>query len=357
MQFLMKRFKSNAIRRLRSADLLLILAATPVLLLFALAPGTFELSWAGFGKLGRGGLFIVLFFLAFELWDYRKTAKPRLDRPHIAVTIIILMLGLFYFGAAGIAGWFTELIYSVGKALGAAGEVSNSWLMATDYAAMTVYLLALSMVLFSVRAVRAVITPVILSIGMVIFYLLDAFFPYGSIGPLQFWANFIVAAVGSLSWIFGLPIYGFSNLLTINGTHGFFRLAVFWPSVGVQSMLIYSLVMILLAAKLDSPLRRKVIYATIGVIGTIFLNVARIFIIAYYGYAYAYTGQELDAFHNSIGEILFPIWIVVFLVIVLHVEGRLARREKGRVTRDSRRPRAPPPKSRSSLRSRNKARR
>jgi len=353
----MKRFKSNAIRRLRSADLLLILAAIPVLLLFALAPGTFELSWAGFGKLGRGGLFIVLFFLAFELWDYRKTAKPRLDRPHIAVTIIILMLGLFYFGAAGIAGWFTELIYSVGKALGAAGEVSNSWLMATDYTAMTIYLLALSIVLFSVRAVRAVITPVILSIGMVIFYLLDAFFPYGSIGPLQFWANFIVAAVGSLSWIFGLPIYGFSNLLTINGTHGFFRLAVYWPSVGVQSMLIYSLVMILLAAKLDSPLRRKVIYATIGVTGTIFLNVARIFIIAYYGYAYAHTGQELDAFHNSIGEVLFPIWIVVFLAIVLHVEGRLAHREKGRVTRESRRPRAPPPKSRSSLRSRHKARR
>jgi thaumarchaeosortase len=353
----MKRFESNAIRRLRSADLLLILAAIPVLLLFALAPGTFELSWAGFGKLGRGGLFIVLFFLAFELWDYRKTAKPRLDRPHIAIAIIILMLGLFYFGAAGIAGWFTELIYSVGKVLGAAGEVSNSWLMATDYTAMTIYLLALSIVLFSVRAVRAVITPVILSIGMVIFYLLDAFFPYGSIGPLQFWANFIVAAVGSLSWIFGLPIYGFSNLLTINGTHGFFRLAVFWPSVGVQSMLIYSLVMILLAAKLDSPLRRKVIYATIGVIGTIFLNVLRIFIIAYYGYAYAYTGQELDAFHNSIGEILFPIWIVVFLAIVLHVEGRLARKEKGRVTRDSRRPRAPQPKSRSNLRSRHKVRR
>jgi thaumarchaeosortase len=229
--------------------------------------------------------------------------------------------------------------------------------MATDYTAMTIYLLALSIVLLSVRAVRAVITPVILSVGMVIFYLLDAFFPYGSLGPLQFWANFIVAAVGSLSWVFGLPIYGYSNLLTINGTHGFFRLAVFWPSVGVQSMLIYSLVMILLAAKLDSPLRRKVIYATIGVLGTIFLNVVRIFIIAYYGYAYAYTGQELDAFHNSIGEILFPIWIVAFLAIVLHIEGRLSHKEKERVTSQSRRSRTSRPKSRSTPRARRKARR
>jgi thaumarchaeosortase len=346
MRFSTELLKSEAMRRLKSADLLFILSAIPVLLLFALAPGTFELSWAGFGKLGRGGLFIILFFLAFELWDFRKTAKPRLDRRHVTVTVAILALGLFYFGAAGAASWFTDLIYSVGKALGAAGEVSNSWLMATDYSAMTVYLIALSIVLFAVRAIRAIITPIVLSIGMVIFYLLDAFFPYGSIGPLQFWANFIVAAVGILSKIFGLPIYGFSNLLTINGTHGFFRLAVYWPSVGVQSMLIYSLVMILLAAKLDSPPRRKVIYASIGVIGTIFLNVVRIFIIAYYGYAYAYTGQELDAFHNSIGEILFPIWIVAFLAIVLHVEGRLAQTARKDLRREPPRTRSPHPRTR-----------
>jgi thaumarchaeosortase len=93
-------------------------------------------------------------------------------------------------------------------------------------------------------------------------------------------------------------------------------------------MIIYSLVMILLAAKLDSPLARKIIYATIGVIGTILLNVTRIFMIAYYGFAYAYTGQQLDAFHNSIGEILFPIWIVAFLALVLHIEGRLAKSER-----------------------------
>ena len=104
-------------------------------------------------------------------------------------------------------------------------------------------------------------------------------------------------------------------------------------------MLIYSLVMILLAAKLDSPLRRKVIYATVGVVGTVLLNVCRIFIIAFYGFAYAYTGQELDAFHNSIGEILFPIWIVAFLALVLHIEGRLANSKRLQTTAKSRKAR------------------
>jgi thaumarchaeosortase len=347
MQPSMKKLEAKLLRRLRSADLLLILSAIPVLLLFALAPQTFELSWAGFGKLGRGGLFFVLFFLAFELWDFRKTNKPRLDSLRKMTAAILLALALLYFGEVGLAGWFTNLIYSVGKALGAAGDVSNSWLMANDYVVLTLYLTALTVTLFGARGVRGVVTPVVFSTGMFVFYTLDAFFPYGSIGPLQFWANFIVGGVGLLSRGFGLPIYGLSNTLTIAGMHGFFRLVVYWPSVGVQSMLIYSLVMILLAAKLDSPLRRKLIYTSVGVVGTIFLNVLRIFIIAYYGYAYAYTGQELDAFHNSLGEILFPIWIVAFLAVVLQIEGRLMARKKTRIVRESRGRRSSPSKSNS----------
>ncbi len=342
MRLSLGQLEAELLRRLESADLLLILSALPVLLLFALAPQTFELSWAGFGKLGRGGLFFVLFFLAFELWDFRKTNKPRLDRVHKAFAILLLLLALVYAGEVGASVSFVNFIYSVGKTLGAAGDVSTSWLMATDYVVMTLYLLALTLTLFAARAVRGVITPIIFSIGMFVFYCIDAFFPYGSIGPLQFWANFIVAAVGVLSKGVGLPIYGLSNTLTIVGIHGFYRLAVYWPSVGVQSMLIYSLVMILLAAKLDSPMKRKLIYASVGVVGTIFLNVLRIFIIAYYGYAYAYSGQELDAFHNSLGEILFPIWIVVFLAIVLQIEGRRIPTGKGQVARRSSR-RTPSP--------------
>ncbi len=314
--------KSKIGLHLKDADYLLILAAVPVLLLFTLAPGSFELSWAGFGKLGRGGLFFVLFFLAFEVLDFRKRARIKLTRPRKIALCGIVGAALFYFAAVGASGWFLNLIYSLGPP-GGAGGGSNSWLMSVDYSTFALYIFGLTLVLFSLRAVKAVITPILLSAAMLVFYLLDAFFPYGQIGPLQFWANFIVAAVGLLARLFGLPIYGFSNYLTIEGTKGFFRLAVYWPSVGVQSMIIYSVVMLVIAAKLDIPTTRKVIYAAVGVLGTVFLNVLRIFAIAYYGYAYATSGQQLDAFHNSIGEVLFPIWIALFMVLVLSIENRI----------------------------------
>jgi len=327
--------------QLKMADLFLLVSAIPVLLLLAAAPQTFGLSWAGFGKLGRGGLIIVLFFLWFELLDFRKIASPHLSRNRKIVIVILLALGLVYFGGIGLVGQFTDSVYWVGRVLGASGDVSNSFLMAMDYVVLTLYILALTVAFFSARAILGVFTGVVFSAGMLIMYLLDAFFPYGSLGPLQFWANFIVAGVGFLARGFGLPIYGFSNMLTILGKHGTYRLIVFWPSVGVHSMLIYSLVMILLAAKLAAPVNRKIMYALAGVAGTVFLNVIRIFLIAYYGYAYAVSGQDLDAFHNSIGEFLFPVWIIAFLLIVLNIEGRLSARTGQAALDRSRKPVVP----------------
>jgi len=328
MRALIGSLRQRLPHQLKLADLFLVLSAVPILLAFAFAPDTFGLSWAGFGKLGRGGLFFVLFFLAFELMDFRKIAEPHLNRTRKIAIVILFGLALFYFGAITGVGQFTDSVYGVGRILGASGEVSNSWLMAVDYMILTLYIMGLAAAFFGARSILSILTAVVFSAGMLIMYLLDAFFPYGSLGPLQIWANFVVAGVALLSRIFGLPIYGIGNMLTILGKHGTFRLYVFWPSVGVHSMLIYSLVMILLAARLVAPMKRKLVYAITGVAGTIFLNVTRIFIIAYYGYVYATSGADLDAFHNSIGEFLFPLWILAFIIIVLNIEGRLSARAR-----------------------------
>ena len=317
----------KGLRRIAGRDVLLLLAAAPILFLFASAPQTFELSWAGFGKLGRGGLFFVLFFLGFDLLDFPKS-KIKWSRRRKISTAIIVLVAIVYFVEVGSGQTLPDLIYGVGRRLGATGDVSNSFLMATDYIADSVYLTALTVVLFSVSTIRRVVTPIVFSLGMLFFYLLDAFFPYGSLGPLQFWANFIVAGVGLLAKLLGLPIEGFTNHLNIAGVYGYYRLIVYWPSVGVQSILIYSIVMVVIAAKLDAPLVRKLIYALVGVVGTILLNVLRIFVIAYYGYAYATSGQQLDAFHNAVGEILFPIWIVLFLILIIRIEDQLTSKHR-----------------------------
>ena len=318
---------AKSVMKFSSRYSLLALAALPVLVLLVLAPGTFELFWSGAGKLGRGGLFLVLFFLGFDLLDFPK-AKIEWTRGCKIIVSLTVAVGVLYFIEVAPGQSLTDAIYWIGRTLGAHGDVSNpnsvSFLMATDYAAFAIYLTALTAALFNRSAIRQVITPIVLSAGMVVFYTIDAFLPYDTAGPLQFWANFVVGAVVSLARLFGLSIYGYANHLTIITLHHLqCDLVVYWPSVGVQSMLIYSVVMAVMAVKLQAPRRRKLIYAAIGIAGTILLNVLRIFAITYYGYAYATSCNQVNDFHNLIGEILLPIWILVFVMSIIKIEDRL----------------------------------
>jgi len=77
--------------------------------------------------------------------------------------------------------------------------------------------------------------------------------------------------------------------------------------------------------KLQTSVRRKLVYAALGAVGTFFVNIVRIFLIIYYG---AFIDVNLRMFHESVGEVLFTIWIVIYLLTVTAIEARTARRLK-----------------------------
>ena len=318
---------TKRLRQLSGKDVSLALAALPVLVLLAIAPETFALFWPH-DIPALGALFFVLFLLGFDLLGFPK-GKLEWTRRRKILAAVTVVVGVLYFAAAAPGQSLTSVIYSVGRTAGARGDVrhpnSESFLTATYFADFVVYLTVLTVVLFNKNTIRRVVTPFVFSVGMMIFYMLDAFFPYDQLWFLQFWANSIVAAVAFLGKLFGLPIYGFANHLTIIGKHVNCHLVVYWPSVGVESMLMFSLVMAVMVVRLQAPRNRKLVYAAIGIAGTVFLNVIRIFLIAYYGYAYATTCNQVDNFHNTIGLFLLPFWIVVFVASIVKVEDRFAK--------------------------------
>jgi thaumarchaeosortase len=90
-----------------------------------------------------------------------------------------------------------------------------------------------------------------------------------------------------------------------------------------MSMLIYTLVLSMLMVKMEAPLKRKALYGIVGALGTFSTNILRIFLIIL---AVAYTTIDLRVFHESIGEILFIIWIISYLAVVVYAEGKLANK-------------------------------
>jgi thaumarchaeosortase len=215
--------------------------------------------------------------------------------------------------------------------LGVSQESTLSFLLAMDYVAYAVFCLVATALLYSVRSILLMATPVIYLVGSGVLDMMDAYFPEDSLAFLQVWVyliwNVVVFLLGLMGYHIDInPIATKINppslLLQANrlylwGYRGFIGLVIYWPSSGVVSMIVYSLVILVLMVKLDAPRKRKLVYAAIGAVGTYFVNVIRITLIVLY---VTYISLDFEAFHESIGEILFIIWIFAYLLAVIHYE-------------------------------------
>ncbi|MEE9535648.1 MAG: exosortase/archaeosortase family protein, partial [Nitrosopumilaceae archaeon] len=110
------------------------------------------------------------------------------------------------------------------------------------------------------------------------------------------------------------------NLLFLKGDHGAFAMQVFWPSAGVHSIIIYSLVMMAFLLKMNIPRNRKTGYFIIGIIGTIGVNMIRIFSLSLFALKVSTNAAEFEEFHSVAGEIMFLPWLFIFLLLVTVIE-------------------------------------
>ena len=118
------------------------------------------------------------------------------------------------------------------------------------------------------------------------------------------------------------------NLMFLKGDHGAMALQVFWPSAGVHSIIIFSLVMGAFLLKMNIPIKRKSIYFVLGIIGTIGVNVIRIFSLSAYALKVTTDAAEWEEFHSVAGTIMFVPWLFIFLLIVMLIESKRLKKKK-----------------------------
>ncbi len=329
----------------------LLLIIFPITYLIVIDPVSFTLVWFVGQQVGRGALVFVFFLVAWDFNDSRKRFTATKDRRRyvILAAILVVLLVYYYFrvfngffqrpplnpanGTPNDTAFTTYVRVYVTSQLGVSQESTLSFLLAMDFAFYALYCLAAIALLYSIRTIRLMTLPVIYLVGLAILDAMDAYFPENSLAFLQVWVYLIWNVV-----VFLLSLMGFhtnldpttaplhlpsvilrGNQLFLWGYKGFVGLAIYWPSSGVVSMIIYSLVIVVLMVKLDAPRTRKAIYAVIGAIGTYFVNVFRITLIVLY---ITYVSSDFQAFHASIGEVLFIAWIFIYLLAVIRYENR-----------------------------------
>jgi len=345
----------------------LLFIVFPIIFLIIADPESFTLVWFVGQQVGRAGIAFIFFLVAWDFHDSRKKFKATRDKRRYILTAIILFALLVYYYFRIFNGFFlrppintanntpmdtdftTYLRVYVTSQLGVSQNSPLSFLLAMDYLTYALYCVLATLILYSSRSVLLMATPVIYTIGSAILDLMDAFFPENSLAFLQVWVYLIWNVV-----VFILGLTGFhtntaplkgpinppslllqGNQLYLWGFKGFMGLAIYWPSSGVVSMVVYSLVILVLMVKLDASRTRKIIYAVIGAAGTYFVNVIRITLIVLY---VTYISLDVEAFHASIGEVLFIAWIFIYLLLVIHLENTKAKPPPAKATRNQKNP-------------------
>ncbi|OLC94013.1 MAG: thaumarchaeosortase [Thaumarchaeota archaeon] len=295
----------------KSTIIALAIIASPILFALVAFPDTFSLGW----NQGRGGFLFAMAFIAAELFGLK------LEIPKKRLIPIIPLAGLVI--AYLTAREFGLKDYLISMAPNYHIQLVDSWTWMWDFIVIAAFFVASMTILFGKRWIRIAPAGPIYAGGTAIILSLDAFFPYDSLGPLQYVVPYLVKLDVSLINLFHLGVASaHNNIMFLIGDHGPFALQVFWPSAGVHSIIIYSLVMMAFLLKMNIARNRKAAYFALGVIGTIGVNVIRIFSLSLFVLKVSTNVNEFESFHGIAGEIMFLPWLFIFLLVVTYVETR-----------------------------------
>jgi thaumarchaeosortase len=299
----------------RNLIIAIILISSPILFALVAYPDTFSLSW----NQGRGGFLFALAFIVAELLGLK------LEIPTKRLIAVIPLAALTIIYLVALENGLREFIEESGEAYNV--QLIFSWTWMWDFIIMAIFVVVSLFILFGKKWIRiAPAGPIFLS-GSAVILSLDAFFPYDTLGPLQYVVPYLVQ---TNAWIITALDLGTAtardNLLFLKGEHGPFALQVFWPSAGVHSVIIYSLVMMAFLLKMNIPRNRKAGYFVIGILGTIGVNMIRIFSLSIFALKVSTNANEFEEFHSVAGEIMFLPWLFIFLLLVTFIETRRIKR-------------------------------
>ncbi len=299
----------------RNLIIAIILISSPILFALVAYPDTFSLSW----NQGRGGFLFALAFIVAELLGL----KLEIPTKRLIAVIPLAVLTIVYLIA--LENGLREFIEESGEAYNV--QLVFSWTWMWDFIIMAIFVVVSLFIFFGKKWIRiAPAGPIFLS-GSAVILSLDAFFPYDTLGPLQYVVPYLVQTNAWIITAFDLgTATARDNLLFLKGEHGPFALQVFWPSAGVHSVIIYSLVMMAFLLKMNIPRNRKVGYFVIGILGTIGVNMIRIFSLSIFALKVSTNANEFEEFHSVAGEIMFLPWLFIFLLLVTFIETRRIKR-------------------------------
>jgi exosortase/archaeosortase family protein len=305
----------------------------PLIILYYLYPSSFEETWKGRTYYL---FFIWLIFLETILsWGELQTKRiNKLKSIRTVSFIIAISLPTIYILIANFLGLNSVITHLYAQYMGPGYESwANLMPLSIEYLIFGTIFATTEMIMYGKRGLidSSISTSLLFAIG--IFYIIDNFYPYGRITLLQLPALPTTHLAANVLNLMGYqtkmsiettPYHGWMPLLKAwvpNNIKRYAEFGIGWPCSGVESLIIFTITIILFLKKSAIPWKHRIIYFVIGAIITFFINVLRvatIFDIAIKnGWRPNYMPPEVSRFHDYYGSLYSIIWIIAYPLIII----------------------------------------
>jgi len=300
----------------------------PLLILYSLYPYSFEQTYHG-----RTLYLFFLWMISLEMiLSWEKLQKNKVDKLGSIRTvsfIIALLLPTIYVIAGNCCG-LNAIIEDLAKQnispLDPLKDQHASLIaLSTEYLVFAVFFCLIILLAYGINGLKDFsISTFFLGIIGVLFTI-DNLFPYGKLTPLQIFVPATATLAANVLNLMGYetimsfissPIYGSMPLLAVKDSQGFWHsYGIAWSCAGVESLIIYTAVILLFLKKTDIPWKHRIIYFTIGAVVTYFINVLRV--VTLFVIKINYGEIAFQKFHNYYGLLYSITWIISYPLIII----------------------------------------
>jgi exosortase/archaeosortase family protein len=311
-----------------------ILAFMPAfLILYSLHAWTFEQTYRG-----RTFLLFFLWLAALEIilsWEkLQKNKVNKLFSTRTALLVIALLLPTIYVVAANYYGINTiisdlasQYISPVYKLLYGSDPTqkiiaASQMQISFEYLVFAVLLGLIILLAYGINTLSE-FSLSITFLGIIgLLFTMDQLYPQ-KLTPLQI---FVPATATLAAKVLTLMGYHTTLFLTTNmplliatNQHGqSFGAGIDWACAGVESLLIYTVTILLFLRKTTIPWKYRITYFAIGAAVTYFINSLRIATLFIIGIEYGGVNSvEFQSFHNYYGMLYSITWIVCYPLIII----------------------------------------
>jgi len=291
-----------------------------VIFAFLADPVSFTRSW----NEGRSAMLAIVPLVFLETG--RRSLAPLGSRRKALTAWLTLGAAAAYYFAYAQTSVFNAVV-SAGTSLGVSPTIVQfSWVWGIDYTVTSTFLVSL---LLLDRGSKT-ITPLIYTVGMASFLFIDVLLPENTLGPFGYVVPPVLRLVaGTLDLFVPGAARSQGNILMLQNHVGdTLNLQVFWPSAGLDGIVIGLLVVFAICVKAGTGWARGAGYLLLGVVGSFLVNVLRLALLAAYALSNITNPQAFQAFHSVIGELIFIPWIIAFVVLILRRESRVSARAR-----------------------------